>query len=415
MTDLAIRNVQRARRQRRCRVRGRRRDRRRTHHAVGAHGAATREIDGTGSSVSRRASSTRTRTTTARSSATPAWNSSSRRASTTVVSGNCGFSAIPADPHADAVAASGGILAGVAGEFTDLSRLLQGGARAQAGDQQPDAGRPQHRAHDGDGHGAARARRASELATMRGHVERAMEQGACGFSTGLIYRPGRWSGTEEVIELAKAAQPFDGLYTTHMRNEGDRLLEAVEESLRIGVESRRARAHLASQERRQAELGQGEGLARARRRGDWRVVSGDARRVSVHGRQRSHDRVLQPRADRPHAGRGDPHRELSGVSRTTKAACSSTSQRSAASISPNSCETDADGTARRSDDLHPLHHRRSRHRNESASCRHDGRARTAFRICAAARIRVCSAPFRACWRATCANAVCSGWRKRCGA
>ena len=82
-----------------------------------------------------------------------------------------------------------------------------------------------------------RAPTAAELATMRGHVERAMEQGACGFSTGLIYRPGRWSRTEEVIEVAKAAQPFGGLYTTHMRNEGDRLLEAVEESLRIGRES----------------------------------------------------------------------------------------------------------------------------------------------------------------------------------
>ncbi len=75
---------------------------------------------------------------------------------------------------------------------------------------------------------------------MRGHVERAMEQGACGFSTGLIYRPGRWSGTEEVIELAKVVKPFDGLYTTHMRNEGDRLLEAVEESLQIGARERRA-------------------------------------------------------------------------------------------------------------------------------------------------------------------------------
>jgi N-acyl-D-aspartate/D-glutamate deacylase len=61
-----------------------------------------------------------------------------------------------------------------------------------------------------------------------------MEQGACGFSTGLIYRPGRWSDTEEVVELAKEAAPYQGLYTTHMRNEGDRLIEAVEETLAIG-------------------------------------------------------------------------------------------------------------------------------------------------------------------------------------
>src|SRR5262249_35315879 len=49
--------------------------------------------------------------------------------------------------------------------------------------------------------------------------------------------PGRWSRTEEVIELAKVAQPYGALYTTHMRNEGDRLLEAVDETLRIGAES----------------------------------------------------------------------------------------------------------------------------------------------------------------------------------
>jgi N-acyl-D-aspartate/D-glutamate deacylase len=63
------------------------------------------------------------------------------------------------------------------------------------------------------------------------------------FAAGAVDQTGRetarapWSGTEEMIELAKAVKQFDGLYTTHMRNEGDRLLEAVEESLRIGVES----------------------------------------------------------------------------------------------------------------------------------------------------------------------------------
>ena len=72
---------------------------------------------------------------------------------------------------------------------------------------------------------------------MRQHVADALEQGACGFSTGLIYRPGRYSETEEVIALAEMAQPYDALYTTHMRNEGDRLLEAVDESLTIGKES----------------------------------------------------------------------------------------------------------------------------------------------------------------------------------
>ena len=61
-----------------------------------------------------------------------------------------------------------------------------------------------------------------------------MEQGACGFSSGLIYRPGRWSDTEEVLELAKVVAPYDGIYATHMRNENDHLLEAVDEALEIG-------------------------------------------------------------------------------------------------------------------------------------------------------------------------------------
>jgi len=76
-----------------------------------------------------------------------------------------------------------------------------------------------------------------ELAAMRGHVRRAMEQGACGLSTGLIYQPGKWAPTEEIIELAAAAAEAGGLYATHLRNEGDRLLEAVGEALRIGRES----------------------------------------------------------------------------------------------------------------------------------------------------------------------------------
>ncbi|MFK7914904.1 MAG: amidohydrolase family protein, partial [Pseudomonadales bacterium] len=76
-----------------------------------------------------------------------------------------------------------------------------------------------------------------QLQQMRDHVRLALDQGACGFSTGLIYHPGRYSQTDEVIALASAAREFDALYTTHMRNEGDRLLEAIDESLTIAKES----------------------------------------------------------------------------------------------------------------------------------------------------------------------------------
>ncbi len=155
---------------------------------------------------------------------------------TTVVSGNCGFSAIPADPDQDSAAASGGILAGLAGGFTDLEGYFRAVLEHQ----------PAINNMMLVGHNTvraivmgmeARAPSAAELAAMRGHVARALEQGACGFSTGLIYRPGRWSDTEEVIELAQEARPFDALYTTHMRNEGDGLLDAVDETLRIGREA----------------------------------------------------------------------------------------------------------------------------------------------------------------------------------
>ncbi|HET9895324.1 MAG TPA: D-aminoacylase [Streptosporangiaceae bacterium] len=77
----------------------------------------------------------------------------------------------------------------------------------------------------------------AELALMRGHVRRAMEQGACGLSTGLIYKPGKWTSAEEIIELATAAGEGGGLYATHLRNEGDKLLESVAEAIRIGHES----------------------------------------------------------------------------------------------------------------------------------------------------------------------------------
>jgi|TARA_B100000315_G_scaffold258503_1_gene310913 N-acyl-D-aspartate/D-glutamate deacylase len=155
---------------------------------------------------------------------------------TTVVSGNCGFSAIPAAPGGDSVAASGGILAGLAGEFTDLDGYFEAVSKR----------RPAINNMMLVGHNTVRTLTMgmsnreptpAELTSMRDHVELAMQQGACGFSSGLIYRPGRWSQTEEVIELAKMAAPFDALYTTHMRNEGDGLLQAVEESLTIGRES----------------------------------------------------------------------------------------------------------------------------------------------------------------------------------
>lgn len=64
-----------------------------------------------------------------------------------------------------------------------------------------------------------------------------MEQGAFGISTGLIYPPGSFAGTEELIELASVVAGYDGFYFSHIRGEGRTLLEAVSEAIRIGRES----------------------------------------------------------------------------------------------------------------------------------------------------------------------------------
>ncbi len=76
----------------------------------------------------------------------------------------------------------------------------------------------------------------AELDTMRTVVRQAMRDGAFGLGSALIYPPGNYAGTEELIEQAKAMAPYGGVYITHMRSEGDRLVEAVDEALRIGRE-----------------------------------------------------------------------------------------------------------------------------------------------------------------------------------
>ena len=73
-----------------------------------------------------------------------------------------------------------------------------------------------------------------ELQKMEGIVRQAMLDGAVGFSTGLIYIPGAYSKTEEVVRLAKVAAQFHGVYASHIRNEGDSVTQAIEEALHIG-------------------------------------------------------------------------------------------------------------------------------------------------------------------------------------
>ncbi|MHA3770626.1 N-acyl-D-amino-acid deacylase family protein [Verrucomicrobiota bacterium sgz303538] len=97
------------------------------------------------------------------------------------------------------------------------------------------------------GHGTVRSRvmRGSfnrpptdaELNHMKAVVQQAMDDGALGLSTGLIYLPGSFAKTEEIIELAKVAAARDGIYATHQRSESGRIFESLDEIFRIAREA----------------------------------------------------------------------------------------------------------------------------------------------------------------------------------
>ena len=72
---------------------------------------------------------------------------------------------------------------------------------------------------------------------MKGLVKQAMEEGAMGLGSSLIYAPADYASTEELIELAKVASQYGGMYTTHMRSEGDFILKALNETFRIAQEA----------------------------------------------------------------------------------------------------------------------------------------------------------------------------------
>jgi N-acyl-D-amino-acid deacylase len=75
-----------------------------------------------------------------------------------------------------------------------------------------------------------------ELGRMQELLARALEQGAWGMSTGLIYPPGSFAETEELVALAKVLRRYDALYTSHIRGEGATLMTAIDEAIRIGRE-----------------------------------------------------------------------------------------------------------------------------------------------------------------------------------
>lgn len=152
---------------------------------------------------------------------------------TTDISGNCGFSTIPNEPGREYMP---GDISGPGSGWTDLNSYFDACmAKKPAINNAMLVGHNRIRAHVVGLE--KRPASAEEIAEMRGHVTQAMEQGAVGFSTGLIYEPGRYSNTEEVVALARECTPFTGIYATHMRNEGDKLLEAVDEAMLIAREA----------------------------------------------------------------------------------------------------------------------------------------------------------------------------------
>ncbi|HEY4110300.1 D-aminoacylase [Puia sp.] len=84
---------------------------------------------------------------------------------------------------------------------------------------------------------ANRAPDSAQQDRMNGLVRKAMEEGALGIGSALIYAPGAYAKTPELIQLCKAAAPYGGVYISHIRSEGNRLLEAADELIHISAEA----------------------------------------------------------------------------------------------------------------------------------------------------------------------------------
>jgi N-acyl-D-amino-acid deacylase len=82
-----------------------------------------------------------------------------------------------------------------------------------------------------------RAPTPAELDKMKALVKQSMEEGALGIGSALIYAPGFYAGTDELVELCKVAAPYGGVYISHIRSEGNRLLQASDELIHIAKQA----------------------------------------------------------------------------------------------------------------------------------------------------------------------------------
>ncbi len=130
---------------------------------------------------------------------------------TTVVTGNCGFGPVDAARY--------------------LAALEAGGVGTNVVHQVP-----HNSIRDAVMGNENRAPTAAELKRMEELVGKALDEGAVGLATGLIYNPGTYARTEEVVALARVVGRRGGLYASHIRDEGTGLLDALEEAVRVGRE-----------------------------------------------------------------------------------------------------------------------------------------------------------------------------------
>jgi N-acyl-D-amino-acid deacylase len=168
---------------------------------------------------------------------------------TTDVIGNCGFSLAPlSDTHCNDFKAASALMGGnqLGDDFWSLRAFAQYIERL-------DAAKLGINVVPLVGHGTIRIAvigyenrtpSESEMAQMKQMTEEAMQAGAFGLSSGLIYVPANYAHTEEVIELARVAANYNGIYATHMRSEGDYEMEAIGETLKIARQADLA-AHIA--------------------------------------------------------------------------------------------------------------------------------------------------------------------------
>ena len=76
-----------------------------------------------------------------------------------------------------------------------------------------------------------------ERRAMQQAVQESMEDGAFGIATALVYPPGNFASTDELISINEAMAPYGGVYITHLRSEADNFLEAIDEALEIGIQA----------------------------------------------------------------------------------------------------------------------------------------------------------------------------------